>query len=147
MDFHEIKELQNTGKTCKQIMSFTGWGNSTVNLAFNSNTYEEYKQSITDRLKKYQDKIRTFKLQEPQPVVMAISNGQDHSLDGELLKLEEIFESLKSQIAVVVAKSIEQGIVDYKKDTEAELVSLRTVVEAGKANNLVDMIKKNMRLA
>lgn len=82
------------------------------------------------------------------------TNGKDTSvtpasqkLDEALEMLEKQFETIKSVMTDIVVLSVEQKTAEFKKEKEAEMVALKTVVDASKQNNMVTELRKRLSVS
>ena len=158
-DLKTIYELRGTGHSIKQIadeigrstssitnivsylkslLKFPTWKDATTRLAtsrLSQNSVEAYHQ-----LYEY---IKSGPVQLPK---VLSSNGEAYAkdLEGAIEDLDQTLEAVKAKIEHVIVLAVDQRTADYKKEKEAELLSLQTVVEASKQNNLASMLKKRL---
>lgn len=138
--FMEVKKWLAVGKTTKQVMSITGWKRGTVDYVRASNNYEEYKALRHKQTEQILD-LRRRRKEQNQPI-NSISQVSD--LETEINKLDDLIDQLKTTIETVVILSVDQKVADYKREKEAEIVALKTVVDAAKKNNLASMLKHRL---
>ena len=129
-----VSSVINIVSYLKGLLKFPTWKDATVRLATSR---------LSDKSIKAYHQWYGYIKGNPQ---VPSSNGevQSKSLEGAIEDLDRTLESLKAKIEHVIALAVDQRIIEYKNEKEAEILALQTIVDSAKQSNLADMLKKRL---
>lgn len=136
-DFNTIKELLSKGCSAREISSLTERSLGTISIINRFNSYGEYQEYNRNRFKKYEDSSKSEE-------IVTVSGIHTRTLSEALDLLDKEFDNLKYAIEEVVMLSVEQRLTDYKRENEAEIAALKTVVEASKSSNIASILRERL---
>ena len=129
-----VSSIINIVSYLKGLLKFPTWKDATARLATSR---------LSDKsIKAYHQLYEYIKGNSQVPS----SNGEvnSKSLEGAIEEVDKLFEQLKTKISNLVEVAVKEGTAQFKNEMETELISLRTVVESAKQNNLAAMLKKRL---
>lgn len=137
-NFQAIKDLLSRGATAREVRRITNYGATTIYHVKKSRDLADFHFQANPKFRPQGASVRVVNFEQTKDLGYSAKTAE------LLAKLENRLEEVKLTIAELSVQLAEDKIRDYKTEKEAELASLRAVVDAAKTSNLAQMIKERL---